>query len=129
MSPVTLVLFLAGVLFIAGRLVSTEDFMKALPAYKHYKCLLCHTVSQPTSASQLNSFGLDFQKNGYVWNKALALKDSDGDGFPNGVELGDENGDGQPEVGFERSNPGDRMNTPNSIDQGTWSLLKTLFEN
>ncbi|HEY5133965.1 MAG TPA: hypothetical protein VII85_09800 [Candidatus Krumholzibacteriaceae bacterium] len=127
-SPIILVLVIAGVLFIAGTLMSTEDYMKTLPAYKHYKCLICHTVSQPTSPTQLNGFGLDFQKNGYVWNKALALKDSDGDGFPNGVELSDENGDGLPDVGFERSNPGDRMNTPNSVNPGTWSLLKSLFE-
>lgn len=126
--PVMLVLVIAGVLFIAGTLMSTEDYMKTLPAYKRYKCLICHTVSQPTSASQLNSFGLDFQANGYVWNRVLALKDSDGDGFPNGVELGDENGDGVPDVGFERSNPGDRMNTPNSVNPQTWSLLKSLFE-
>ena len=126
--PVILVLVIAGVLFVAGTLMSTEDYMKTLPAYKRYKCLLCHSVSQPTSASQLNSFGLDFQANGYVWNRVLALKDSDGDGFPNGVELGDENGDGVPDVGFERSNPGDRMNTPNSVSSQTWSLLKSLFE-
>jgi hypothetical protein len=128
MFLVAVVLVCVGMLFVAGTLMATEDYMKTLPAYKRYKCLICHTVAQPTSASQLNSFGVDFQKNGYIWNIALAVKDSDGDGFPNGVELGDENGDGQADTGFERSNPGDRLNTPSSVNQGTWSLLKSLFE-
>jgi hypothetical protein len=127
-SQAILILACAAVLCIAGTLKSREDYMLSLPVYKHYKCLLCHTVARPTSATELNVFGLDFKSNGHTWNEAIADKDSDGDGFPNGIELGDENGDGIPDVGFERSNPGDRMNTPNSIDQGTWGLLKSLFE-
>jgi hypothetical protein len=39
-----------------------------------------------------------------------------------------QNGDGVADIGFERSNPGDRLNTPNSIDKGTWGILKSLFE-
>jgi hypothetical protein len=37
--------------------------------------------------SNLNSFGSDF--NPRSWTRALCLKDSDGDGQPNGFELGD----------------------------------------
>ena len=36
-----------------------------------------------------NPFGLDFSANGYKWDRTLCEKDSDGDGVPNGVELGD----------------------------------------
>ncbi|XP_060604716.1 uncharacterized protein LOC132757452 isoform X2 [Ruditapes philippinarum] len=36
-----------------------------------------------------NPFGLDFEKNGKVWNKSLCELDSDGDGKTNGHELGD----------------------------------------
>jgi len=115
-------------LFAAGALKSREDYMQSLPLYKHYKCTLCHASSQPTSSIDLNNFGLDFKKNGYQWDAALSAKDSDGDGFPNGIELGDENGDGLAEIGFERSNPGDRLNTPNSVDRGTWGILKSLFQ-
>lgn len=35
------------------------------------------------------SFGLDFKAAGAQWTKELCEKDSDGDGFSNGVELGD----------------------------------------
>lgn len=127
-SKTILIAVCVTVLFAAGTLKSREDYMRSLPVFKHYKCLLCHTSGTPASSSDLNAFGVDFKKNGYVWNEALAIKDSDGDGFLNGIELGDDGGDGIPEIGFERSNPGDRFNTPSSVDQGTWGILKSLFE-
>ena len=102
--------------------------MRTLPVFDRYKCLLCHASGLPISASDLTGFGIDFKDNGYKWDDAIAAKDSDSDGYPNGIELGDENGDGVAEIGFERSNPGDRLNTPNSIDKGTWGILKSLFE-
>lgn len=37
----------------------------------------------------MNVFGADFAANGYVWNKTICEKDSDGDGKTNGEELGD----------------------------------------
>ena len=61
-------------------------------------------------------------------DKDIAVKDSDLDGFSNGLELGDEDGDGIPEIGIERSNPGDPLNTPSSVDRETWGLIKSLFE-
>lgn len=122
------VLVVAAVFLLAGTLKSRVDYMESLPLYKHYKCALCHTSTAPTSGSDLNSFGADFRSNSYIWNATLASKDSDGDGFPNGVELGDEDGDTVPEIGFERSNPGDRLTTPNSVDGNTWGILKSLFQ-
>ena len=124
---VIIILFLAAVISAAGTLESNENYMRSLPVYRRYKCLICHKSSAPVSAD-LNVFGIDFRKNGYAWNGTLALKDSDGDGYPNGDEIGDGNGDGVPDVGFEYSNPGDPMNMPNSIDRGTWGILKSLFE-
>ncbi len=124
----TIILVLAAILFAAGTIKSREEYMRSLPVYRHYKCLLCHKSAAPVSGQDLNGFGSDFRKNGYAWNNALAMKDSDGDGYPNGDEIGDENGDGVAEVGFEYSNPGDPMNVPNSIDRGTWGILKSLFE-
>ena len=115
-------------LLCTDTLKSREDYMRTLPVYQRYKCALCHTSASPTSASDLNGFGVDFRENNYVWYTALSVQDSDSDGFVNGVELGDENGDGVADIGFERSNPGDRLNTPNSIDRGTWGILKSLFE-
>ena len=113
----------------AGSLMSTENYMRALPMSKRYQCANCHASASPTLASySLNSFGADFRNNSEKWDAALASKDSDGDGYTNGMELGDENGDGIPEAAFERSNPGDRFNTPNSVSQKTWGQLKSLFE-
>lgn len=37
----------------------------------------------------LNPFGLDFRAAGFKWTPELCRKDSDGDGEPNGLELGD----------------------------------------
>jgi len=122
-----IVLVLAA--FGASALLSSETFMRSLPVYKHYKCALCHTVANPSLGNaSLNAFGNDFKNNGYKWNAALASKDSDGDGYSNGVELGDDNGDGTPDISFERSNPGDQYNTPNSVDRRTWGVIKSLFE-
>lgn len=36
-----------------------------------------------------NPFGTDFASAGFKWTRALCEMDSDGDGIPNGVELGD----------------------------------------
>ncbi len=107
---------------------SREDYMLSLPAYRHYRCTICHTSSKPTNGDDLNSFGVDFKNNGYIWNGVLASKDSDGDGFSNGIELGDEEGDGIPDSFIERSNPGDPLNTPSSVNKETWGLIKSLFE-
>ncbi len=101
--------------------------MEKLPVHRQFKCVLCHQSSQPISGMDLNGFGRDFKKYGYQWNSTLAGRDSDGDGFSNGIELGDEDGDGIPEVSIERSNPGDPFNQPSSIDPKTWSILKRLF--
>ena len=124
---IVIVIACAAVALVADTLMSRQDYMESLPVYKRYKCAICHTTATPTSAS-LNAFGADFKANGRVWDATIAAKDSDKDGFPNGDELGDSDGDGVPDVGIERSNPGDRMNTPNSVDPGTWGLLKSLFE-
>jgi hypothetical protein len=123
-----LVVVCAALIVSAGLLKSTEQYMNALPVHQRYQCALCHTSSTPTSASDLNSFGIDFKKNNFVWDGVLAALDSDADGFANGIELGDELGDGKADTAFERSNPGDPFNTPNSIPKGTWGILKSLFE-
>ncbi|HER44503.1 MAG TPA: hypothetical protein ENO08_08600 [Candidatus Eisenbacteria bacterium] len=116
---------------VSGALKSREDYMQRLPVYKRYMCALCHSVdefdTQP-SGSNVNDFGRDFARGGYVWDAALAAMDSDGDDYPNGIELGDEDGDGEPETLIERSNPGDRLNNPSSIDKDTWGIIKNLFK-
>ena len=121
-------LLCAFALAAAGAVYGEEVYMKKLPVYRTYRCAICHKSAQPVSGQDLNAFGVDFRSNSFEWNYALASKDSDADGFRNGLELGDENGDGIPEIAVERSNPGDPLNTPNSVDRSTWGILKSLFE-
>lgn len=44
---------------------------------------------RPAGGGVLNPFGKDFKAAGHRWTRELCEKDSDGDGVPNGVELGD----------------------------------------
>lgn len=115
------------VIAVAGTLKGRDEYMQRLPVYRTFKCAICHKSSSPISGADINEFGKDFKKYGYQWNSTLAGLDSDGDGFDNGLELGDEDGDGIAEVSAERSNPGDPVNQPSSIDPQTWSILKNLF--
>jgi hypothetical protein len=123
-----LILVLATVLLCGGALKSREEYLQTIPVHERYQCALCHASRLPTSASDLNKFGIDFKDNDYVWDGVLAALDSDADGFANGIEIGDESGDGIADIAFERSNPGDPLNTPNSIPKSTWGILKSLFE-
>ena len=110
---------------LAGVLKGSESYMYNLPVYRHYRCMICHSS---TISFDLNQFGIDFRANGYSWDEELADMDSDGDQYKNGLELGDEDGDGEPEVLIERSNPGDPLNNPTSVDKDTWGVIKNLFK-
>jgi len=66
----------------------------------------------PDGGGSRNHFGSDFAKQGHTWTAELCQKDSDGDGIPNGVELGDDccrwvDGGAAPEISVLLSNPGD----------------------
>lgn len=122
-----LILIILAAVLISGMSKSNENYMENLPVYKRYLCSLCHTSTSPSSMD-LNNFGADYRANGYIWDKRLAEMDSDGDDYPNGIELGDEDGDGEPEIFVERSNPGDPLNNPSSIDKDTWGIIKNLFK-
>ena len=124
-----LVCVLCPVAFGAGAILSNEDMLSRLPVYQHFKCAICHTTANPSLEEHtLNPFGVAFQENGNQWNGDLARRDSDNDGYRNGVELGDEDGDGVAEVTMERSNPGDPQNHPNSVDEETWTAIKNIFK-
>jgi len=80
-----------------------------------FSCKTCHG----SSTNSKNAFGLDVDSlvsrkgREKFWNAELAAEDSDNDGFSNGLELGDENGDGVPERTTNLSNPGDASSVPN----------------
>lgn len=110
---------------------SSNASMQQLPAFNKFRCLICHSVANPTgAAAPLNSFGRDFQANGNVWDQVLAEMNSDGDRCSNGFELGDRDGDGvfdgetEP---LEISNPGDRADCAIALTEGTWGAIKEVF--
>jgi hypothetical protein len=81
-----------------------------------FNCLTCHVTAAGGSAR--NKFGLDVfaivrgPSATPFWSPTLAAKDSDGDGFTNGEELGDPDGDGIPIEGAEITNPGNPNSKP-----------------
>jgi hypothetical protein len=78
-----------------------------------YGCNTCH----------LNyTFGADFVGAGNQWTSALAVADSDGDGYANGVELLDPDGtwaEGDPDPGdpADVTNPDDPEDAPPGVDE------------
>jgi len=111
-----------------GSISGREDFMNKLPVVEGGRCAICHRSSEPTTTDNtLNKFGEDFRDNGNVWNGTLAEMDSDEDGYNNGIELNDPEGDGNSTATSIRSNPGDIHDKPSSIDQKTWGVIKQLF--
>ncbi len=114
--------------FASGALLSTETLMSKLPLYERYQCALCHSSSElMIGNAPLNAFGIDFHANGDKWDSTLAMKDSDQDGFANGIEIGDDEGDGIPNISMERSNPGNPLDKPSSVDEESWGIIKKLF--
>ncbi|KAK7490020.1 hypothetical protein BaRGS_00018720 [Batillaria attramentaria] len=73
-----------------------------------------------------NVFGLDFNRNGHKWTRALCEADSDGDGLTNGQELGDPDcvwkaGD-IPASSSNISHPGicDPWTSPTCMSKNSW---------
>jgi MYXO-CTERM domain-containing protein len=89
----------------------------AIPNGTTYNCTTCHL--RPTGGAGWNDFGneirtlraLNFGGRTIDW-AALYDLDSDGDGFTNGEELGDPDGDRTPLPGFAATRPGDATSFP-----------------
>ena len=78
-------------------------------------CASCHVKS--SGGGPRTSFGNEVwsivgRSRAPFWSEALAAMDSDGDGFSNGQELGDPDGDGIVEAGSQVTNPGDAGSFP-----------------
>jgi hypothetical protein len=121
----------ALVLLLPQGASGTDEMMRTLPAYERFQCVLCHISPTPTALSfQLNAFGNDFRNNGAIWDRTLALMNSDGDRCSNGYEIGDREGDGKFDDGGqprERSNPGNPADCTAPIGPATWGLIKEIF--
>jgi len=122
-----------GAVVPALSVYATETDMNRLPVVGPYLCLACHTQAAPGPGStELNVFGEDYLANGRRWDENLAQEDSDGDGCLNGVEIGDSDGDGEPDgnVLEQAGNPGvvDECGSGHLVDEKTWGALKALFD-
>ena len=123
-------LVITGLLLLAAvAAVASPSFVSQLPFGEVNSCLNCHLDAQPVDGQDLNPFGRDFQAAGKQWNETLALLDSDGDGCSNGVELGDANGNGEPDQGITEpnGNPGVGGDCTAAVPNITWGRLKAMF--
>lgn len=90
-----------------------------LPNGSRFNCANCHI--NPGGGGPRNLFGLDVEvivggpSAIAFWSSTLAELDSDGDGFTNGQELGDPDGDGTPTPGATVTNPGNANSKPNLL--------------
>ncbi len=94
---------------------SARDFrVNQVPNGAVASCNTCHLNGggTPRNPFGLAVFAITGSANRPFWSPALAEKDSDGDGFTNGQELGDPDGDGVPTPGAIVTNPGNRNSKP-----------------
>jgi hypothetical protein len=118
---------LALILASATVALGHGSYVSRVPNGSAFSCDTCHTEKK---------FQKDFKDNDLKWNKALAVKDSDGDGASNGVELQDPEGKwspgkADPKVrGWKTYNPDDRKNKPPYAPVGPTSMgrVKALFK-
>jgi hypothetical protein len=132
-TPLSVTVTAAMLMLWAATAGATEFDMSRLPVQSPNLCLACHTVDAPTvGTAELNPFGADFLANGSLWDSNLAQLDSDDDGCLNGVEVGDSDGDGNPDgnVTEQAGNPGvgGDCGSGSLVDEKTWGTLKAMFD-
>jgi hypothetical protein len=118
-----------AVILAAPQVDAREFRVFRVPNGTVFSCQTCHVLS---TGGPRNPFGLAVEaKIGSTpadvpfWDAALASVDSDGDGFSNGTELGDPDGDGTPIQGAQVTNPGNSASKPNSAPNFTSSPVTT----
>jgi len=100
--------------FISPLAMARDFRVNLIPNGQVFSCNTCH---QSGGGSPRNPFGLAVgaitgTSGVAFWSAALAAQDSDGDGFTNGEELGDPDGDGTPIAGVQVTNPGNPSSRP-----------------
>lgn len=112
----------AGLILAASLSVEGRQFRVAqIPNGSVFGCANCHTSAG--GGGPRNAFGqavgaITGSSSRAFWTATLAAVDSDGDGFSNGQELGDVDGDGSAVPGHTVTNPGNANSRPqNSAPQ------------
>ncbi|MCX7737781.1 MAG: T9SS type A sorting domain-containing protein [Candidatus Kapabacteria bacterium] len=116
----TIIIAFFLVAFVFQTSFSKPPRVGQIPNGAKFSCLSCHTSE---TGGARNPFGKEIEKNFLnkdivQWGSELAKLDSDGDGFTNGEELQDPNGEwksgnsapGNPDL---VTNPGDERSKPN----------------
>lgn len=98
---------------------ASSEYISRVPNGDVNRCATCHDRSGPP---ELNPFGEAFFGGGEKWGPDLARSDADKDGFSNGAELGDPDGnwsagDPPPLVAATVSLPGDPTSRPVPISR------------
>jgi hypothetical protein len=102
--PVVIIL---GTMLATQSVRASSSFVNRIPNGGSLGCADCHVNAG--GGGTRTTFGEAFRSNSHLWNAALATPDSDGDGYSNGVELGDPSGtwtSGQPNPPGPVYNPG-----------------------
>lgn len=113
--PLLSAIVLAAVLTLDSDLHARSFRVNMLPNGNRFGCLTCHFGF---GGGPRNPFGLAVQARVSpggaqpFWDETLAATDSDGDGWTNGEELGDPDGDGIPVPGALVTHPGDASSHP-----------------
>ncbi len=117
-------------MWMVGSARATEADMWSLPSYEPARCQSCHRASEfelrsnPSLASQLNPFGVDWKTAGRVWGPDIAKLDSDGDRCLNGAELGDFTGTDWAQRRGSRSSPSEQQSGDHRLQPGRTQRAK-----
>ncbi len=109
----TLAALIVAMMLAAQNVPALSSYVSQIPNGATFSCANCHI--NPAGGGTRTGFGNAFANNSHLWNATLATLDSDGDGYSNGVELGDPNGTwrpGQANPPGSVYNPGDATSHP-----------------
>lgn len=126
-------IYLLVLFFGINNLYAEKGWEARIPNGNKNTCMNCHFT---LDGGDNNSFGKAFKNAGKRWTKTLALLDSDGDTFANGVELQDPTGVWTQAGGKNESGdptlvtlPGFANDFPNGVETITDQFISLAYPN